>query len=346
MSFNKSLQNRRTNSKNPPSAPASITTRSKKSTPYDRNFDQHLTDNNVHATYSSKKPDLTECKKALLVARESLSPSKFSGGAFQKFQEENDRAKDEDDVLANIIPTILGTTQTSDPSARNTVFRNLKPLTDGTTAPAKPDIYYGAHPEDILPSVRDQLASCILPSTMQDRPIAPNLFVEIKWPDGTAAVANRQARYDGAIGSRAMHSLQNYGHDTPQYDGRPYTFSETYCNDTLKLYAHHPTAPTMDGGGPAYHMTQLTAHAMTNDREAFVQGATAFRNMRNLAKNYRDSFIQAANTTESQVAITTLPSPIPRNQLCRGYGPEGLANHVDCPQPDTLEEPRPPGNRY
>jgi hypothetical protein len=47
-------------------------------------------------------------------------------------------AKDEEDVLANVLPTIFGPSQASHPSARNIIFGNLEPLTDGTIAPAKP----------------------------------------------------------------------------------------------------------------------------------------------------------------------------------------------------------------
>ncbi|KAM0321484.1 hypothetical protein ACHAQA_010098, partial [Verticillium albo-atrum] len=199
-------------SANPASTAAtSVTTKSKKSTPYNRDFEQHLADHGVYATYSSEKPALEEIRDTLTRPRPSLSPSKFSDGAFERFQEMNARAKDEDDVLANVIPTILGPSQTSHPSARNTAFGNLEQLTDGTIAPAKPDIYYGACPEELSRSVRDELGHHIIPSSTMDKPLAPNFFMEVKGPDGSVAVATRQARYDGAVGSRAMYSLQNYG---------------------------------------------------------------------------------------------------------------------------------------
>ena len=84
--------------------------------------------------------------------------------------------------------------------------------------------------------------------------MAPNFFLEVKGPDGNAAVATRQARYDGAIGSRAMHSLQNYGREEPQYDGKAYTFSSAYHNGLLQLFVHHVTAPTTTGGRPEYRV--------------------------------------------------------------------------------------------
>lgn len=284
--------------------PTSVTTKSKKSTVYSRNFDQHLTDYSVHATYSSEKLDLQEIRKALIGLRPSLLPSKFSDGAFERFQEANSRAKDEDDVLANVLPTILGPNQASYPSARNTIFGNLEPLTDGTIAPAKPDLYYGASPEQLYRPVRNELEHHIILLSMYDKPIAPNFFVEAKGPDGSAGVATRQACYDGAIGARAIHSLQNYSREQLQYDGQTYTFTSIYHDGTLKLYTHHPTAPKTDGGPPGYHMTQIKAYAITNDRDIFVQGATAFRNVRDLIKHYRDSFIMEANRGAIRQAAT------------------------------------------
>lgn len=242
---------------------------------------------------------------AVAIPRPSLSPSKFSDGAFRTFRESNARAKDEDDVLANVVPTILGPGQTAHPSARNTVFGNLEPLTDGTIAPAKPDIYYGTYPEELSRPVRDELAHHIIPSTMQDKPLAPNFFIEAKGPDGSAAVATRQARYDGAIGSRAIHSLQHYGNEAPDFDGRPYTYTSTYHDGLLKLYAHHVTAPTSGEGESEYHMTQVDTWGLTGNVDSFRRGVTAFRNARDLAKRHRDHFIQAANATALQSSIVT-----------------------------------------
>lgn len=199
----------------------------------------------------------------------------------------NAQAKDENDMLADILPTIANTREANYPSARNTVFGHLDPLTDGTIVMPKPDIYYGAVPEQLDATIRNELGHHIVPSTAVDKPIAPNFFLEAKGPDGFVAVMMRQARYDGAVGARAMYSLQNYGEEEPVYDGKPYIYSLTYHDGILKMYAHHATAPATSSL-PEYHMTQLVTHALTNKRETFVEGATVFRNVRDLAKQYRD----------------------------------------------------------
>jgi hypothetical protein len=44
-----------------------------------------------------------------------------------------------------------------------------------------------------------------------------------------------------------------------------------------------------------YHMTQLRVLALSDDPDAYRQGAAALRNARELAKEWRDQFISAAN---------------------------------------------------
>ncbi|KAF5529255.1 glyoxylate reductase, partial [Fusarium mexicanum] len=131
MNASRSSRSGRTKSTNPISTlPTTTTAKTKKSTPYDPNFDLHLTQYGIHPTYSSRKPDLEEVKARSAVPRPSLSPSRFSEGAFEAFQESNARARDEDDVLATVIPTILGPSQARRNCARNTMFNNLDSLTD------------------------------------------------------------------------------------------------------------------------------------------------------------------------------------------------------------------------
>ena len=74
------------------------------------------------------------------------------------------------------------------PNEGDLVFTNLELLTDGTLANAKPDYYDGARPEQIEKWVRDELASVIMPLTLQHAPSLPNIFVEGKGSEGSGAV--------------------------------------------------------------------------------------------------------------------------------------------------------------
>lgn len=280
----------------PTTNPSSATKTTRTSTGNSRNFEQHMMDNHIYRDKRAEKPEnRNKVLEVMAAPRASLSPSIFDEATFEAFQESDAQAKDEDDVFDHVIPVITGRDQATHFRARDTWFGNLEPLTDGKLAHAQPDLYYGARPEQLDKGVRDELRHHIIPSTMEDKPMAPNFFMEAKGPDGTAAVALRQALYDSVMGARGMHSLQYYREEEPVYDGKAYTYSGTYYGGILKLYAHHLTAPTTHGQRPEYHMTQLRTFAMTDTREAFVQGAAAFRSLRDLAKEHRDSFIAAAN---------------------------------------------------
>lgn len=286
---------RATKSTDPTSATKSGTTKSRKSSTHNRAFEQHLIDNCIHPTWDSEEPDLDAVHAMLAKPRRSLSPSRFTDSAFKTFRRTSAQAKDENDVIKDVIPTIAGPWDSNYPSTSSMVFGNLEPLTDGTIAAPRPDIALGSLAQQLHPTVRKELQHHIIPSTATDRLLAPNFFVEAKGPDGSAAVMARQARYDGAVGARGMHSLQNYGRNEAVYDGQAYTYSTTYHDGLLKMYAHHATAPGIEGGLPEYHMAQVNSYAMTGERQAFVQGATAYRNLRDLAKQHRDNLIKEAN---------------------------------------------------
>lgn len=298
-----------TKSTDPTTVTKSVTTKSKKSSTHHRGFEQHLTDHGIHTTWDSEEPDLDTVHLILAKRRPSLSPSQFSDGVFKTFRKTNAQAKDEDDVMKDVIPTITGPREANYPCASSMAFGNLEPLTDGNIAAPRPDIALGALPQQLHPMIRDELQHYIIPSTATDRLLAPNFFVEAKGPDGSAAVMARQARYDGAVGVRAMHSLQNYSRAEPIYDGKAYTYTSTYHDGTLKMYAHHATAPAAERSRPEYHMTQINSYAMTGERQTFVQGATAFRNLRDLAKQHRETFIGDANARYQAGVAAAQESP-------------------------------------
>ncbi|KAI5459609.1 hypothetical protein BGZ63DRAFT_415155 [Mariannaea sp. PMI_226] len=264
-------------------------------TPYDPSFDRKLTDSNVRTIVASEMPDLQDFRAALTIRRQSLSPSNFSSDEFKVFQDDNDECKTGVNVQRHIIPTILGSTR-DDELDECTRFENLVQLTDIPLAAPMPDIYYGSRPEDLEKSILSELSDHIIPSNSQDMPVAPNFFMQVKGPLENIAVAKRQARHDSALGSRAMHSLQNYQSNEPLYDGKPYTFSSIYYGGTLLLYAHHVTAPRTPKGMPEYHTTEVGGWYLCRDVEEFCRGISAFRNIRDLAKQYRDGFVLAANT--------------------------------------------------
>ena len=136
-------------------------------------------------------------------------------------------------------------------------------------------MYFGARPEQLDRGVRDALSRHIILLTQDDLPIVPNFLLEVKGPDGSAAVARRQACYDGALGARGMHELQAYGQSAPAYDNNAYTVASIYHNGQLQMYTSHIRPPRTAGGRPETYMNQINTYGMTGSANAFRAGAAA-----------------------------------------------------------------------
>jgi len=212
--------------------------------------------------------------------------------------------------MESVIPIIEGDIKDAKCVSGGIPFTNLNHLTDGTLVPGNPDRYYGARPEQLSRHIRTELSDHIIPSTQHDLPIVPNFFLAGKGPDGSIAVAARQASYDGALGARGIHSLQSYRQDEPAYEKNAYTMTSIYDGGTLKIYTSHLAQPNGSGSRPEYYMNQLGAFAMTNNPETFRDGAQAFRNARDWAKEQRDEAISQANERANDVSSTTPTGPI------------------------------------
>ncbi|KAH7268751.1 hypothetical protein B0J15DRAFT_533957 [Fusarium solani] len=305
MSSNQSsLGRRKRGSQSPSKSNATSNTTTTKSTgPYDRAFQQHLIDHDVYpdryeypdGRIPPRPGNLEEIRQALGQPRASLSPSQFSDDKFEAFQRADAHASKESQVIADVIPMIEGNVGDRKCVARQVPFTNLDHLTDGTLVPGNPDLYYGARPEQLDQKVRQELRGRIIPSTQHDLPIVPNFFLEVKGPDGSAAVAKRQLLYDMALGATGYDAIRSYKADAATFDNKAYTIGCTYQDGQLKMYASHPIEPSICTRKPGIVMTQLKAFALTNDPDTFRQGAAAYRNGRDWAKQQRDQVIAQAN---------------------------------------------------
>ena len=278
-------------------------TGSKSAGPYDRNFEQNLIDHGVYldsyeypdGRFPPQPANWEEINRRLSQPRASLSLSGFPAEQFRKFQRADGRASKEDLVTTTVIPIIEGDMRNSNTACGKLRLTNLDPLTDGALVSGNPDRFYGARPEQLDRRIRAELSRKIVPSTQADLPIIPNFFLAVKGPDGNAAVANRQACYDGALGARGIQALQSYGQSEPVYDNNAYTITASYSDGTLKLYTSHPSQPVGPGKRPEYYMNQLNTWGMTGNVDSFRQGATAYRNAHDWAQEIRDGFIKNAN---------------------------------------------------
>jgi hypothetical protein len=226
--------------------------------------------------------------------RRSLSPSRVSD-QFKQLRRGNAHAAKEKQVSELVIPIIEGKIPDVRCRAGGVPFNNFDPLTDVTLKHANPDIYYGALPEELSRKVRDELCGRIIPSTQHNLPMVPNFFVETKGPDGSIAVAKRQACYNGAFGARSMHSLKMYGKSPDVYDNKACTVTSTFHDGNLKLYTSHIALSHTSSNRPVYYMNQLGAYSLTGSKRIFIEGVTAYRNMRDWTEEQRSEAIQNAN---------------------------------------------------
>lgn len=297
-----------------PTEPTTNTTKTKSTGVYDRNFQQHITDHNIYP-YAFKHPDGSrparpsnweDFNQILTQPRPSLSPSRFSDGQFTRFTEANADAAKEKQVSESVIPVIEGRIADAECRSGGIPFTNLSPLTDGTLKPGNPDVFYGASPGQLNRKVRNKLGGQIIPSTQHDLPIAPNFSLAVKGPNGTSAVAKRQACYDGALGARGMRSLQAYGQDNPPY-GNASTLTSIYQNGTLEMYSSHAAQPKNSEGRTEYHMSLINSWSMTGNIDSFREATGAYRNGRDWARLRRDELINGANErAHSHVETETL----------------------------------------
>ncbi|KAK5936586.1 hypothetical protein PMZ80_011184 [Knufia obscura] len=291
-------------------------TKTSKTTPYSGQYEQALIDAHVYPEGHDYDGDdapvptnYEDILRHLSAERASLSPSRFTDEDFRQFKRTNAQAPSETRMMQKVLlKVLLGISGRDDHLKTETdvEFNHIKPFNKDLAA-AKPDLYDGVAASKVDKKVRDQLGDLIIPSTNTTNPIAPNFFFEAKSEKGRADVAKKQACHDGAIGARAVHSLQNYGADEVVYDGKAYSFTSTFHNGTgtLQMYTSHPTAPQTTGEQADYHMTQVKAFAMTSDRETFQKGATYYRNARDLAGAQRESFIEQANRRAAQMPADT-----------------------------------------
>ncbi|KAL8743883.1 MAG: hypothetical protein Q9190_003804 [Brigantiaea leucoxantha] len=282
----------------------------KKTSPYDRAFGQNLIDHGIYPdeydrpgrTSPPLPKNLQQINERLGQHRPSLMPSRFSDASFKKFKRQNAKAQKEKQVATSVIPLIEGEIGDSRCVAGGIPLTNFDHLTNGTIVPGNPDTYYGARPEQLDRRVRDKLNHLIVPSTDDSLPLSPNFFLEAKGPGGSTEVAQRQACYNGALGARSMHALQAFAEDEEAHDGNAYAISSIYQGGHLMMYATHRTQSKDPEDRPEFNMTLVDAWSMIGNRDSFEKGASAYRNLRDWAKEQRDAAIDGANSKVRKLA--------------------------------------------
>ena len=149
--------------------PTSADSKTKRSSAYDNDFEQHLVDHHIYVEgYEypdgrlTPEPALEGFRQSLAQPRPSLSPSRWPDSKFKDFKHKNARVIDEGDVMRDVVPIMCGDADI--PSRQNLLFTRLDPIANDTTVDAKPDFYDGARLEDIDKQVQQDLGHYNIPT--------------------------------------------------------------------------------------------------------------------------------------------------------------------------------------
>ena len=271
----------------------SKTSVSGRSSAYKSDFMRLLITDRVDRARRTKNPaNYDHLRSRLEKPRGSLSLTQFSEAHHENFLDAIDSAFDEDQIMTDVFSVLKGNKRL--PSRTNHSCKNWAPLISANLVIPLPGFFDGAEQSAADSELRQALDGVIVPSVSSNTPFLPNFFAEVKAPGASAEVARRQAVYDGAFGARAMHHLKAYGARETS-DENAYTLTSTYTDFRLEIFAHSLTEPDGLGRPPHYHTVSLNRWMLDEDVEASRAGVTAFRNARDLAQEYGDTFIADAN---------------------------------------------------
>ena len=271
--------------------------RKKLLTPYDKNFEQWLIDSSMpRRGERANLENWQELNTRLARRRPSLSETRFSDEDFRNFQLYSDNARNETEVISNLLP-IFRRNSAIRPCQKR-VFKNLTRL-NSKIAAARPDFCDGSLPEILDFRVRNDLGDYILPSEGPNALLLPNFFLEIGGPQGDAEVLRLQVKQNLVYGARALLEIQSYSNGGRMYDGNAYTIGSIYDagHSLLKFFTMYVTQPTDPVGQPTYHVITMRSFDLTQDAGTCRDRITWFRNSRDFAKVVRDGAIAHTNKT-------------------------------------------------
>lgn len=280
---------------------------------YSANFEQVMNDQNMIFFRRNKVAEppqnYDEIKKKLVEER----PQDPEHPAHAVLDDLGDTPTHND--LVNCMLPILHEKKLQGPQNRQ--FTVMKPgdIIDANVKRFAPDYYEGAKANTVDKDLKKNLRTSIVPSNHNEDPIVPNFFLEFVTESRDAVVTRRQAGIDGVLGARCMNSLQNYprqmadkGPPPPEweFDGNAYSFGLTYRPRDLTIYSVHMTPPEPGDNMPGYRIAQIEIYSMVSE-ESYHRAISAYRNIRDLAKEYRDGIVTKANSRASQLRAPSVP---------------------------------------
>ena len=177
----------------------------------------------------------------------------------------------------------------------------------------------------------------------------PNFFLAQKSTGGTLAIAERQARYDGAFGARATHALHSLIEGRHAYDNQAYTITAILLHSFLRIYSSHIVQSRNPTRAYECSLTHISSFDFEEDDLTVCRKALrAYRNLQDWAKLQRDTFVNAMNDKYRERNYDIPSSFI--NELSSGFvsrhcatlGPHATSEPQAVPEAQAIQEPQAP----
>ncbi|KAN0101624.1 hypothetical protein V8E51_012134 [Hyaloscypha variabilis] len=269
-----------------------------KISPYDRACQQHLKDFGLYTENKGREPkNIIEIRNEMEQARESPSPTQKE---FEMIQDAANKRVGEAKTVSVVVLQMLS--QAKIQWEQSLSFNNLAPMDDGTLVTPVPELYQGAEPGNLHAEIRKKdINQYIVPSKHSHAPILPNFSIEAKGPDGSPAVAKRQAAINAHNGARAMNFIRKFGTVSDTDDETARSFAVTFVDGTVKYYASHQVKTA--SGQVEYLLTPLGARVSTNSLSDRKKSKDELNNLAGLAHKMRVEAIELANARHEREKV-------------------------------------------
>ena len=279
------------------------------------------------STFDEEPVNLQDWMGAIKKESSSLGSDAAISAAHQQFRRAVDASSLKEEVMMDIFPAIRGELRYF--RAVNRICPNLADLSDDDKLIIpKPDYMEGCELDNANMRLCDVLSPFIVTANVEEAPFAPNFSTKVLGNSDTLEVAEKQARYDGALGARGIHMMLNLGKATEGFDGKAYTVTFIYCMGSMHMYLHF-IAPTGDPEYPRCYQTALASSWTLDDLEWFREAVTAYRNAQDLAHELREEIVRQAIATVNQMSEEEYQALVNEAEQLKLKGRRGRTNSFD-----------------
>ena len=199
----------------------------------------------------------------------------------------------------------------------------------------RPDYMEGCQIGHANMRLREVLSPFIVFAEVEEAPFSSNFFTKVLGNSDTIDDAEKQARFDGALGARGIRMMLNIGKATEVFDGKAYTVTFIYFHGCLRMWLHF-VALTGDPEHPRCYQTALASSWALGNPEGFREGVMAYRNAQDLAHDLREEIVRQAVATVDQMSDEEYQALVNEAEQLKREGRRGRVNSIDGQEATTM----------